>query len=78
MYNEFEYGVNYLMTPECLWDKYRDKVKDVANEDVADYRLNNNKTTTSKYFEYKTKIIGRAPPTNNKRLNIEFLFHKNI
>ena len=32
---------------------------------VGNYRINNNKTSTSKPFGYKTKMIGRAPNNNN-------------
>ena len=28
-------------------------------------RINNNKTTSSKSFEYKTKILGRTPDDEN-------------
>ena len=49
------------------WNYYRDKINDSANEnnDTNNYRVNNNKTITSKSFEYKTKIIGRTPNDNN-------------
>ena len=40
------------------------------NNDANNYRENNNKTTTSKTFEYKTKII-RSTSNNNSRLNAE-------
>ena len=33
--------------------------------------VNNNKTTTSKYFIYKTKIIGSTPCNYASRLNEE-------
>ena len=36
-----------------------------ANEIVANCRINNKKTTTSRSFEYKTKIIKRTPANNN-------------
>ena len=32
--------------------------------DAGNYRRNNNKTTTSKSFEYKTKIIGGTSKIN--------------
>ena len=39
---------------------YRDEVNDVVNKNNApNNKINNNKTITSKSFEYKTKIIGR-------------------
>ena len=40
------------MTSGSLWNFYRDKVHDDANENVNN-RINNNKTITSKSFEYK-------------------------
>ena len=40
--------------------------KNVTNN----YRINNNKTTKGKSFEYKTKIIGKTP-ANASRLNAE-------
>ena len=57
MYNLLEYSDNYSMTSVSLWNYYRDEVNDDANENNAagNYRINN-KTTTSKSFEYKTKI----------------------
>ena len=66
MYNLLEFSDNYLMTSESLWNHYRDKMSDYANENNADsYKININKTTTSKYFEYKTKVIGSAPNGDN-------------
>ena len=55
------------MTTESLWNYYRDKVNDDANKnnDAGNYRINNIKTTTSKSFEYKTKIIGRTSESNS-------------
>ena len=40
-----------------LWKYYKNKLNDDANEynDTANYMINKNKTTISKYFEYKTK-----------------------
>ena len=42
----------------------------MKSNDTNNYRIDNNKTTTSKSFEYKTKIIG-SKPCNNNRLNVE-------
>ena len=52
--------VTISMTSGSLWSYYRDEVNDHANEnnDPGRYRINNKKTTTSKSFEYKTKITG--------------------
>ena len=38
---------------------------DVKENNDDNYRVNNAKTTISKYFECKIKIIGRAPINNN-------------
>ena len=50
-----------------LVDYYWDNVIDDVNEnnDAGNYRININKTTTSKSFEYKTKIIGSSPADSN-------------
>ena len=63
VYNLLENSNNYSMTPGSLWNYYRDEVNDSANEsnDVNNFRINNSKTTTSKSFEYQTKLIGSAP-----------------
>ena len=64
MYNLLEYSENYFMTLGNLWNYYKDEVNDDANEN-DNYRINNNKTTTCKRFELKTKIIGK----NDNRLD---------
>ena len=49
-----------------LWNYYRDEVNDDENENNnVDYRENNNKTTASKLYVYKTKITGSTPNDNN-------------
>ena len=54
-----------------LWNYYRDEVNGFSNEiDDNDNMINNKKTTTSKFFEYKTKIT-RITSNNNNRLNAE-------
>ena len=55
MYNLLEYSGNYSITSGSLFDYYRDEVNDDANEnnDAGNYRVNNEKTMTSKSFEYK-------------------------
>ena len=65
MYNLLEYNDNYSMTSGSLWNYYRNEVNDDANEIVANYRINNNKTTISRSFEYKAKVIKRTPANNN-------------
>ena len=72
MYNLLEYNDNYSMKSGSLWNYYVDEVNNDANKnnDAANYRINNNKTTTTKSFEYKSKIIGNKPD-NNSRLDAE-------
>ena len=48
-----------------MWNYCRDEVNDNANENNADNHRINNKTITSKYFEYNTKLIGSTPNGNN-------------
>ena len=53
------------MASESLWNYHRDEVNDDANENnTSNYRINN-KTKTSRYFEYRTQIIGRISNDNN-------------
>ena len=49
MHNLLESGDNCSMASESLWNYYRGEVNDDANEnsDAGNYRINNNKTTTS-------------------------------
>ena len=66
MQNLLEYNDNYSVTPGRLQNYYRDQVIDAANEnDGANNNINNNKTT-SKSFEYKTKLIGSTPNKNSR------------
>ena len=66
MYNLLQYSNNYTMTSGSLWNYYRDEIDDDVNEnDDNNNKINNNKTITNKSFEYKIKIIGRAPDNNN-------------
>ena len=54
------------MTSGGLWNYYSDEVNEDVNKNNANNnRINNNKTVTRKSFEYKTKIIGRTPNSNN-------------
>ena len=49
-----------------MWNFYRDEVNDGANENnAACNKINNNKTITSKSFEYNSKLIGSTPNNNN-------------
>ena len=74
MYNLLEYSDNYSMTSGSLWNYYRDEINDDANENnAARNKINNNKTITSKSFEYKTKLLGRTS-NNNNILDAEVLF----
>ena len=61
------YSDNYSVTSGSLWNYYRDEMNDSANEnnDADNYGINNNKTTTSKFFEDNAKIIGRTSNDNN-------------
>ena len=71
MYNLLEYSDNFSMTSGSLWNCYRDEVNNSANEtDDNDNMINSIKTTTSKSFKYKTKVIG-STSNNNSRLNAE-------
>ena len=66
MYNLLQYSDNYSMTSGSLWNYYRDEVNDDEIEyDNVNNRININKTITTKSFEYKRKIIRRAPADNN-------------
>ena len=59
MYSLLEYSDNYSMASGSLWNYHKDEMNDDANENnVASYRINNNKTTASRFFEYRTKIWG--------------------
>ena len=72
MYKLLEYSENYSMTSGNLWNYYRDEINYSANQnnDANNDRTNNNKTTTRKSFDYKTKIIG-STSDNDNRLNAE-------
>ena len=50
------------MTSGSLWNYFRDGVNDFTdkNNDTNNFRINDNKTTASKSFEYKTKLIGNT------------------
>ena len=65
MYNLLEYSDNYSMISENLWNYYRVEVNNSGNEIDYNGKINNNKITASKSFEYKTKIIGSTPNNNN-------------
>ena len=66
MYNFLEYSDNYSMTSCSLCNYYRDELNADANENYdANNRINNNKITTRKSFEYKIKITGTTPDEND-------------
>ena len=69
MYNLLECSDNYFIKQGSLWNYCIDEM-------TANYRVNN-KTTTSKCLEYRTKINQRTPANNNV-LNTRALFHQNI
>ena len=54
------------MTSGSLWNYYRDEANDDANENnnADNYRINKSRTTASKFFEYKIKIIKSTPENN--------------
>ena len=54
-----DYCSNYCMMVGRLWSYDRDDANE--NIDAENYRINNKKSTTSKFSEYKTKLIGPAP-----------------
>ena len=67
MYNLLEYSDNFSMTSGSLWNCYRDEVNNSANEtDDNDNMINNIKTTASKSFKYKTKVIGSTSNNNSR------------
>ena len=74
MYNLIEYRDIFSITSKSLWNCYRDGVNDEANEIVTNRRLNNKETAASKYFKYKTKIIGRTA-ANTCVLKTKFLLN---
>ena len=51
------------MTSGNLQNYYKNEINDdaIENDNANDKRIKNNKTITSKSFEYKTKIIGKTP-----------------
>ena len=55
MYNKLEYNKNYPMISGSLRIYHRDEVNDNANgNNIANnYRINNTKTITSRYFVHK-------------------------
>ena len=59
---------------------YRDKVNENANKDhvARNYRINNYNTTTSKSFEYKTKIIGIISADKNTEVVVPLKYLSNI
>ena len=60
------------MRLRSLWNYYKAKLN--YDENDNNNMIYNNKTITSKFFEYKTKLIGN---TSNKNDNIleKLLFH---
>ena len=62
------YGDNYSMTSRSSKNYHWDEVNDDTNgKNVANNRrINNNKATANKSFEYKANIIGSTPDNNNR------------
>ena len=49
-----------------MWNYYRDEINDSVIESNDDgYKINSNKTITSKSFEYKTKLVVKMPNNDN-------------
>ena len=65
MYALLEYSDNYFVTSGSLWNYYRDEINHDENENNAANNRVNKKTTTTKSFEYNTKLIGSVPNNNN-------------
>ena len=59
MYNLLEYSKNYRKTIGSLYNYYRDKLSD----DADDNNFNNIKVVNSNAFKYKNEIIGNTYPT---------------
>ena len=54
------------MTSGSLRNLYRDKINGSATKNNDDdSKINNNRTITSKSFEYRTKLIGSTPDDNS-------------
>lgn len=49
-----------------MWNYYKDKLNDDANNIVVNRRLKNNKTTTNEISWAQDRIIGRKPAKNDK------------
>ena len=56
------------MTSRSLRNYYRDEINYSVNEnnDVNNSRINNNRTTISKSFDYKTKLIGSTSSNDSR------------
>ena len=72
MYNLLQYSDNYSMTSGRFWNYYRDEVNDSADEIAPNRRINKCRTTTNKFFKYKTKIIGKRSADD---VDTKLLFH---
>ena len=58
IYYLLQYSSNYSIAWESLWNYYRDRVNDDANENnTHNSKVNNIKIIKSKSFEYKTKVM---------------------
>ena len=74
MYNLLEYSKIFSITSGSLWNYYRDEINDDANENTNNM-IDNNKTITSKFIEYETKVI-RSTPNDNNILDAALAFRK--
>ena len=67
MHNLLDYSDNYSKMFGGLQPYYRDEINysDYENNNANNYRINTKETTTSKSFDYKTKITETTPNDNN-------------
>ena len=72
MYNLLEYGKNYSMAPGIFRNYYRNEMMMKIYNVAIDHRINNNKITTGKSFEYKTNLM-EMTSNNNGILNPKVL-----
>ena len=66
IYNLLEYSDNYFVRLGSLQNHHRDGMIDDANQNPAAGDHRENKTATSRFSEYKKKIIGSTPTDSNK------------
>ena len=61
MYNLIEYSKNYKKTTRRLWNYYRDEPNNPPSvDDPPTANYNADPITNSKYFQFKSSIIGKT------------------